>query len=179
MAAEPRSAVRRALAEYLRGELGALYSAMTVFDEWPHGQALPDLAVSITVPDVAPDAPTPAVDARSPQDAFVAPDVVCGRGEVICGGGSALSPGRCVDIRTDSANCGACGQACAAPWQNSAPTCRPGGICEFNCEPGWINCDGRIENGCERALDATDCRTCGNNCPYPLTCALDGRCVTS
>ena len=55
MAAEPRSAVRRALAEYLRGELGALYSAMTVFDEWPHGQALPDLAVSITVPDVAPE----------------------------------------------------------------------------------------------------------------------------
>ena len=79
----------------------------------------------------------------------------------------------------DDANCGACGQACAAPWQNSAPTCRPGGICEFNCAPGWINCGGRIENGCERALDATDCRTCGNNCPYPLTCALDGRCVTS
>lgn len=141
--------------------------------------APPSRADAPPVPDVAPDAPTPMLDAGSPRDAFVAPDVVCSIGEVICGGGSALSPGRCVDIRTDSANCGACGRACPAPWENSAPTCRPGGICEFNCAPGWINCDGRIENGCERTLDATDCRTCGNNCPYPLTCALDGRCVPS
>lgn len=50
MAVDPRIAVRRALKTYLETQLGGTYTSMKFFDEWPHGQALGALALSVTIP---------------------------------------------------------------------------------------------------------------------------------
>lgn len=47
---DPRTAIRRALAAYLKAELATSYPAMKVFDEWPHGEPLGQLALSVTIP---------------------------------------------------------------------------------------------------------------------------------
>lgn len=145
------------------------------------GDAPASRADALPVPDVAPDAPTPAVDAGSPQDAPVARDVVCGRGEVVCGGGSALSPTVCAILAEDPLNCGRCGRQCAPiGTDNTVPYCG-GGACLLECAVNFTDCDGDPGNGCETDMrrPGFSCSRCGNRCPRRLTCDLGGRCVSS
>jgi hypothetical protein len=48
--------------------------------------------------------------------------------------------------------------------------------CEFECQTGWADCNGRADDGCERALTTlTDCGACGATCKLAharATCAL-------
>lgn len=67
----------------------------------------------------------------------------CPEGELSC-------DRRCVDPRTDVANCGACGRACAS-GPNGVAECRSG-TCAVRCSEGFADCDGVPDNGCEPLL---------------------------
>jgi len=82
-----------------------------------------------------------------------------------CGGGAMKCCNmQCVDTGADPSNCGACGKACSAP--NAQSTCA-GGNCQTGaCEPGFGDCDGNPQNGCETNLhvDPNNCTACGMKC---------------
>ncbi len=67
-------------------------------------------------------------------------------------------------VRSDLANCGACGHACA--FANASATCSTG-VCVLGaCTAGFTNCDGDPSNGCEAdtATSVTSCGACGRAC---------------
>ena len=69
-----------------------------------------------------------------------------------------------VDTASDPGNCGACLQRCPRR-DRTMPFCR-GGSCGFECVPGWANCDGDPDNGCEADLvnSALHCGRCREIC---------------
>ncbi len=70
-----------------------------------------------------------------------------------------------VNVRTDLANCGACGRACTTA--NATPVCRSSQCEVASCNTGFDNCDGAAANGCEVNLqsDVRNCGACGMRCP--------------
>lgn len=85
--------------------------------------------------------------------------MVCsGAVEATCSAGQKHCAGSCVHPQTDVNNCGNCGVKCVAP-PNASSKCNMG-KCEYECKPGFKNCDGKWENGCESAVD-TDKKNCG------------------
>lgn len=84
--------------------------------------------------------------------------------EGYCALGSELCSGVCVSISSDNANCGVCGNVCAAGQACS------GGIC--SCSSGLANCLGACVN---TATDTVNCGACGNACAQGQVCAA-GRC---
>lgn len=77
---------------------------------------------------------------------------VCVHGACVCPSGS-LCDGTCRDLALDADNCGACGHAC-----RGAPHARGicgAGRCDHLCDPGWANCDGDWDNGCETSGTCT------------------------
>ncbi|MBL8682396.1 MAG: hypothetical protein JNK05_24735 [Myxococcales bacterium] len=77
--------------------------------------------------------------------------------------------GRCVDAQIDPANCGACGNACAAGQACSM------GMCVTNCPPGQSNCMGMCR---DLQGDRGNCSACGTACASGQVCSM-GMCVTS
>lgn len=69
-----------------------------------------------------------------------------------------------VNIGTDPRNCGGCGTVCTAR-PNAAPSCTQG-ACGYTCNPGFADCDGRPDNGCEQDTrsDGRNCGACGRTC---------------
>ena len=82
----------------------------------------------------------------------------------------------CVNLLTDSLNCGTCGTICPSV-ANGATVCSQG-LCGFSCSTGWANCDNNRANGCETNVntDSRNCGRCGNVCPTGATCS-GGTCV--
>ena len=76
----------------------------------------------------------------------------------------------CVDLETNPNNCGVCGHECTSV----NPVCRMG-HCETVCEPGYADCDDRVENGCETFI-AADPRNCGE-CSVRCDLAAGQPCV--
>ncbi|HKU40170.1 MAG TPA: C-type lectin domain-containing protein [Polyangiales bacterium] len=75
---------------------------------------------------------------------------------------------RCeVDLRSDARHCGSCERSCefaSGLTPHATPLCRDAS-CQLRCARGWGDCDGKFENGCERALDTlSDCGECGRVC---------------
>jgi hypothetical protein len=69
-----------------------------------------------------------------------------------------------VDLTVSLANCGFCGNACPS-GAHSAPGCTAG-ICSIVCAPGYGDCNGLPNDGCESDLAGPDtCRSCGTSCP--------------
>src|SRR6185295_3305876 len=66
-----------------------------------------------------------------------------------------LCDGTCVDLATDNANCGACGNDCP---QGTA--CRAS-HCDATCPPGQIPCGGVC---LDPSADPENCGACGNVC---------------
>jgi hypothetical protein len=83
-----------------------------------------------------------------------------------------------VQLTADASNCGACGSVCpGAP--NATGVCTAG-TCAQACLPGFANCDGDPDNGCEVDVSG-NCGVCGNACELPHatgTCA-NGTCEFS
>lgn len=69
-----------------------------------------------------------------------------------------------VNLSDDPAHCGACGSVCAP--LNGTGTCSAGTCQLIQCLPGYADCDGLVQSGCETALssDAENCGSCANTC---------------
>lgn len=110
-----------------------------------------------------------------------APGQTCNRGTCECPEGTTRCYGICVDTSNDPENCGDCGTTCPGPSNGKGgPTCE-GGKCGYVCFPGFADCDKRIENGCEAALETSQ-RTCGS-CDVQCDIAggqpcVGGKCLT-
>lgn len=72
--------------------------------------------------------------------------------------------GSCVDVETQTQNCGECGEVCGDPDQATA-TCEAG-ICGYACEEDFRDCNGARSDGCEAYLPSSiaNCGACGNVC---------------
>lgn len=68
------------------------------------------------------------------------------------------------DLTNTLAHCGSCGTACAT-HANSSPACTSG-RCSNACAPGYGDCDGNLDNGCETNItnSASHCGACGRSC---------------
>ncbi len=126
---------------------------------------------------------TPSGDgAASLPDASQAmcPTSACPPGRATC----ADHPFPCeVDVLSDNAHCGACGQECPTYPGGHATTNCVDGACVFQCtvDPArgaFANCNGLLEDGCEVNLstDKNNCGACGSACPSDQVCD-HGQCV--
>lgn len=111
---------------------------------------------------------TDVVDAADVVDVPVVPldlgPPPCLPGQDRCGGSV------CINLSTDIANCGGCGNVC--PARPHAPATCSGGSCALVCDPGTLNCDGNLTNGCETipSMDVVNCGGCGMTCQsFPHT----------
>jgi hypothetical protein len=86
--------------------------------------------------------------------------VSCDNGFGDCDG---QSPNGCEATLADSVeHCGACGASCRNP--HGATAC-VAGRCAPVCSPGFADCDGDPQNGCEQTLDGlAHCGACGRAC---------------
>src|SRR5207248_2440580 len=106
---------------------------------------------------------------RRPLVAFV---VAFALGVAIACAGSPPTPctecaGKCVDLKTDSANCGACNTACSG-----GQVCNIGS-CSVTCRTGTTNCSG----GCvDEQTDPAHCGDCTHACAAGQKCS-SGACV--
>jgi hypothetical protein len=71
----------------------------------------------------------------------------------------------CESLRSDE-HCGACGDVCNTSLPHSATGTRcMAGSCTLVCAPGYGNCDGDPQTGCETSLDSlTHCGQCDMAC---------------
>src|SRR5262245_55071311 len=83
-----------------------------------------------------------------------------------CSSGRTNCEGRCVDLNTDSINCGSCGNICPT-GANAAPGCYAGKCTIAACVRGFANCDGDPLNGCEGRLGACNCSMGFADCHNP------------
>jgi len=97
----------------------------------------------------------------SPDESVLAPPG-CAPGATRCGEA-------CVETATSVAHCGACGVACSA--SHGTPACGAG-RCAIACEPGWGDCDGDAQTGCEVDLGTSPsgCGACGRRCGAAEVC---------
>jgi len=71
-----------------------------------------------------------------------------------------------VNINTP-ANCGSCGNNCAALANVAMAACTTNGCDITACAAGFSDCDGLPSNGCERSTTTlTDCGTCNTACAF-------------
>lgn len=78
--------------------------------------------------------------------------------------------GACANPRTDDANCGACGHACATPLHCAGGACACNGVV---CGPGDACC----ASGCANTdNDPDNCGACGHACAAGEVCS-GGRCL--
>jgi Cys-rich repeat protein len=115
----------------------------------------------------------------------------CAQGFLDCNGNP--QDGCEVTGAMDVSNCGACGNVCA-----KGQVCRNGGCtcpnCNFpnarsrcingmcaigDCLPGWGDCDGNPQNGCETPTgnDPRNCGGCGKSCPMNAPACSLGQCT--
>ncbi|AKU95329.1 Tryptophan synthase alpha chain [Labilithrix luteola] len=91
--------------------------------------------------------------------------------------------GTCIDTSSDPKNCGGCNVVCPGPTnpavQHGGPTCRSG-QCGIECEEGFADCNGDINDGCEVELrvDPKNCGGCGVICDgVALQPCVGGKCA--
>ncbi len=81
--------------------------------------------------------------------------------------GMAQCAAGCRDLRSDPANCGACGNSCPFPQAHQVRACKKG-ICAMDCEYGFADCNGDPTDGCEVDLRSHpgNCGACGHECNF-------------
>jgi len=76
--------------------------------------------------------------------------------------------GECeTNLQTSGQHCAKCGHFCDS-GPHGDPICKAGS-CTVTCDPGWTDCDGDPETGCEADLDSDvgNCGECFGACPVP------------
>jgi len=69
----------------------------------------------------------------------------------------------CEQALNTTSHCGACNATCTRA--NATPTCGSGTCAIASCNPGFGNCDGNDENGCETPLNTlSNCGACNATC---------------
>ncbi|CAN5912850.1 hypothetical protein BH11MYX4_BH11MYX4_09690 [soil metagenome] len=88
-----------------------------------------------------------------------------------CGAGSAACGDACVDLKTDKANCGACGKACSGTQQCVAGKCAAGG-CVLGPENTLAACSDGCSNDGDPYIDCDDFDCCPvrKDCPVTTSC---------
>ena len=73
----------------------------------------------------------------------------------------------CVDTSSDPNHCGGCNQPCVL--DNATAICSSGTCHIQACDPGFGDCNGVADDGCEHFLsgDTSNCGACGNECNLP------------
>ena len=108
----------------------------------------------------------------------------CPAGRTMCGGVT------CVDVESDPHNCGSCDYQCPDPVAIDPTTHNPTdsngrascdrGRCGYVCYPGFADCNGAADDGCETELakDPRNCGGCGITCDTALgQPCVNGECV--
>ncbi|MDP6942832.1 MAG: hypothetical protein QF464_01675 [Myxococcota bacterium] len=76
----------------------------------------------------------------------------------------------CESLLVTPTDCGGCGVPCAPP--NAEPTCDAGECAVASCLPGFGDCDGAVDNGCEATVDTRlRCGDCDTKCAPGQGCA--------
>jgi hypothetical protein len=106
----------------------------------------------------------------------------CVGGKCLCpNDGTTLCRGECVNLQNDPLNCGSCGSACLDPNpKNGGPQCIQG-ECVHQCYPGFADCDGDLDNGCETNIRTSqrNCGSCGTECDIAAgQPCVEGVCLT-
>lgn len=83
----------------------------------------------------------------------------------------------CVNLVTDTSNCGMCGRVCPPAGPNQTAGCFRA-TCQRTCNPGFGDCNGNTADGCEANVttDVNNCGACGLRCRAGQSCDM-GRCV--
>ncbi len=145
--------------------LGAC-TAVTDFGRFRGGGAEAD--ASVDAPGDRPDG-GPRPDTGVPSECMPECDV----DETCCGD-------TCADLSLDPENCGDCGTVCP-DRDHSSPACDELG-CDYDCDPGYDDCDGLETNGCEQPLNTPDnCGSCDHACDAatPMCNGDLGTCVSA
>ncbi|MCX4240925.1 hypothetical protein [Paraliomyxa miuraensis] len=83
------------------------------------------------------------------------PPLECAANEVVCGA-------MCAELDTDPSNCGQCGRSCVVP--QAVASCVAGECAMASCEPGYSDCDGDVQSGCETPIDCQEGMLCTTTC---------------
>jgi hypothetical protein len=99
-------------------------------------------------------------------------DLTCEQGWADCDG---ASENGCEQTLSTNGHCGRCGRVCAR--DNATTDCSSGSCALSECNEGFDDCNGNVDDGCEAALDSdSHCGGCGNACMNGATCQ-DGGCA--
>ncbi|AKV00197.1 Tryptophan synthase alpha chain [Labilithrix luteola] len=85
----------------------------------------------------------------------------------------------CKDLLNDKSNCGACNFFCLPARANQDSFCSKG-ICETACLPGFADCNGDPNDGCETDLTRhpAHCGACGHECDFGVgQPCIEGKCL--
>ena len=85
----------------------------------------------------------------------------------------------CRDLLSDRANCGACGNFCPNPRAHQKSSCEKG-FCAVECLPGFADCNGDPNDGCEVDLSVhpANCGACGHACDFGIgQPCIEGKCL--
>jgi hypothetical protein len=84
--------------------------------------------------------------------------------------------GGCVDLSTDTSNCGSCGHQCPGIENEADPVC-VNGSCDFSCLGGLVTCS--LDAVCKTFLDRDNghCGSCGNACGGATPKCVDSVCT--
>ena len=128
-----------------------------------HTDAPADASAPLPVHDAAPVFQNPAAG----DGACTAPNLVCG-----ADGGDDAGPA-CVDVSSDSLNCGACGNQCMGP----SATCIAGACACMQL--GFLYC--AAAGGCvDTTTDLGNCGACGSACdPTQFNACVASLCVSN
>jgi hypothetical protein len=95
--------------------------------------------------------------------------IAAGSVDAGCSSGYSVCDGHCVNLKTDPYNCKSCNYVCKK-YPHTVTKCKYG-VCSWECEYLYGNCDHNNKNGCETHLgsDKYNCGKCGHKCklsPY-------------
>lgn len=113
---------------------------------------------------------------------FGEPLCLCPAGQTYCPGGCVgdFCTGKCADLSSDLANCGACYIACDTSIDEASFAVCSYGSCQRQCVAGTADCNGNLSDSCETNTDndPRNCGACGHLCDAIAGQAcVNGRCV--